>query len=111
MAMKFVSIHEGVADRSQSFELINRGYGPEQRFAGQWFETTEDVFTYFLEVLPPLDWTADGFSMSEFSTGYLTDAFVRIKGRFFCLCIHRERQMDFTNTVRAFKATEPLKAA
>ncbi|ABI93370.1 DUF1419 domain-containing protein (plasmid) [Roseobacter denitrificans] len=111
MALKFTSIHEGVADRAKSFDLINRGYGPDQRFAGQWFETTEDVYTYFLEVLPPLDWTADGFSMSEFATGFLTDAYLRINGRFFCLCIHRERAMDFTNTLRAFKATAPANAA
>ncbi len=107
MAMTFKRIFEGVADRAKTFELINRGYGPEQRFAGQWFETTEEIYHYFLEVLPPLDWTMDGFSMCEFATGFLTDGFVRINGRFFCLCIHRECSSDFASTVTAFRDTNP----
>ncbi|MEO9652328.1 MAG: DUF1419 domain-containing protein [Roseobacter sp.] len=111
MALKFTCIHDGLADRAKSFELINRGYGPEQRFAGQWFETTEDVFDYFLGVLPPLDCAEGGFSMSEFSTGFLTDAFVRVGGRFYCLCIHREHALDFINSIRAFKPIVSAKAA
>jgi hypothetical protein len=109
--MNFDCIHEGTANRAKTFELINRGFEPEQRSAGQWFETTEEIYDYFLNVLPPLDWTADGFSMREFATGFLTDGFVKSGGRFFCICVHRERAMDFTNTVRAFRAQLPAKAA
>jgi len=98
----FTKIHEDKADYDQTFALINRGYDPEQRAAGQWFETTEEIYDYFLEVLPPLDWTTFGFSMREFATGYLTDAFVNFDGRFYCLTIHRERPQDFIAVMRAF---------
>ena len=79
----FVKISEGVADHDQTFELINRGYGPEQRQSGQWFETTEEMYTYFHEILPPLDWTTSGFTMREFATGFLTDSFVKFGERYF----------------------------
>lgn len=102
--MKFSNLFEGVADRSQTFALINRGYSPDQRSAGQYFETTEEIYHYFLEVLPPLDFTHDGFSMSEFSTGNLTDAFVRHGERFFCLCINRRSSADFFEAIRVFRA-------
>lgn len=107
MSLNFEKISDGVADREKTFELINRGYGPDQRFAGQWFETTEEIYWYFLEVLPPHDFTGDGFSMSEFATGSLTDAFVRIGERYFCLCISRETPRDFTVAMTAFKAINP----
>lgn len=102
--MKFSNIFEGVADRPQSFALINRGYSPDKRSAGQYFETTEEFYFHFLEVLPPLDFTHDGFSMSEFSIGTLTDAFVRHGERFFCLCISRRSSADFFESIRAFRA-------
>ena len=106
----FTKIHEGTAERDKTFALINRGYGPDQTRAGQWFETTEEIFDYFLEVLPPLDWTTSGFSMREFSTGHLTDCFLSFDGRFFCLTIHRERPQDFIAAVTAFFAalSEPV---
>ena len=109
--MKFTCIHEGCADRAQAFKLINRGYGPDQMFAGQYFETNGEVFDYFLETLPPLDHTADGFSLSEFSTDTLTDAFIRIAGRVYCLTICRARSTDFTNAVRNLRAHLARKAA
>lgn len=102
--MKFANLFDGVADYDQTFALINRGYSPDKRSAGQYFETTGEIFDYFLNVLPPLDWTADAFSMSEFSTGTLTDAFVRHDGRFFCLCISRRSAADFSDAIRAFRA-------
>ncbi len=102
--MKFANLFDGVADYDQTFALINRGYSPDKRSAGQYFETTGEIFDYFLNVLPPLDWTADAFSMREFSTGTLTDAFVRHDGRFFCLCISRRSAVDFSDAIRAFRA-------
>lgn len=101
--MKFTNLHDGVANYDQAFALINRGYAPEDRSAGQYFETTQEIYDYFQNVLPPLGLTADGFSMSEFSTDTLTDAYLRHNGRFFCLCIRRERAVDFTNAVRDFR--------
>lgn len=98
----FEKISEEIADREQTFALINRGYSPDQRKSGQWFETTEEIYDYFLGVLPPLDWTTSGFSMREFATDYLTDSFVNFGERYFCLTIHRERRSDFINIVSAF---------
>lgn len=102
--MQYIRIHKAVADYDTTFELINRGYTPDKRSAGQFFETTEEIYNYFLNVLPPLDFTADGFSMSEFSTGSLTDCFLRRQGRFFCLCISRRNASDFAAAVRCFHA-------
>ena len=101
--MKFERLHDGIADHDQAYALINRGYSADKRSAGQWFETTAEIYDTFLNILPPLDFTADGFSMSEYATGTLTDAFVRHGGRFFYLSISRERSGDFTNAVRAFR--------
>ncbi len=103
--MQITRIYDTVADYQKSFDLINRGYAPEQRSAGQYFETTEEIYTYFLNVLPPLDFTADGFSMSEFSTGSLTDCFLRCNGRYFCLCISRRNSANFHDALREFHAT------
>ncbi|AUH66928.1 DUF1419 domain-containing protein [Paracoccus zhejiangensis] len=101
--MKFEKLHDGIAGHDQSYALINRGFSAETRSAGQWFETTAEIYDNFLNILPPMDYTADGFSMSEFATGSLTDAFLRHGGRFFYLSINRERSGDFTNAVRAFR--------
>lgn len=101
--MKFEKLHDGIAGHDLSYMLINRGYAADTRSAGQWFETTTEIYNEFLNILPPLDFTADGFSMSEYATGTLTDAFVRHGGRFFYLSISRERAGDFTNAVRAFR--------
>ncbi len=109
--MKITPIFDGCADHDQTFALINRGYAPEQRSAGQYFETTREIYEYFLNVLPPMDYTADGFSMSEFATDTLTDAFLRVSGRFYCLCISRRTSADFTNAVREFRAQLARKAA
>lgn len=102
--MQFTNLHDGVADCDQSFALINRGYTADKRSAGQFFETTEEIYSYFLTVLPPLDFRRDAYSMSEFSTGTLTDCFVHHRGRFFCLCIGRRTSHDFTDAVRDFQA-------
>ena len=88
----FERISEAVAGHDATFALINRGYSPEQRKSGQWFETTEEMFDYFLEILPPLDFTTSGFSMREFATDFLTDSFVNFGERYFCLTVHREKQ-------------------
>lgn len=109
--MKITSIFEGCANHDQTFALINRGYAPEQRNAGQYFETTRELYDYFLNLLPPMDYTADGFSMSEYATDTLTDAFLRVSGRFYCLCISRRTSADFTNAVREFRAQLARKAA
>ena len=72
---------------------------------GQWFETTEEIYWYFLECLPPLDFTGDGFSMCEFSTGYLTNAFFDFRGKFYCMTIERKAPGDFGAYARALYAT------
>lgn len=80
-------IFEGIADYEKSFELINRGYTPDVFSAGQWFETTEEVYWYFLEVLPPMGFDGKDFAICEFATGNLTNAFFQINGRYFCATV------------------------
>jgi hypothetical protein len=100
--MQFRNINTGKADRSRTFELINRGYTPDVFRAGDFFEIDADEFDYFLECLPPLDWRHGGFSMCEFSTGDLTNAFFKRGGRYYCLTIERKSAADFDAWAMAF---------
>lgn len=109
--MKLTKIYDGVADYEQSFALINRGYEPDQFFAGQWFETTEEVYWYFLEVLPPLDFYGAGFSLCEFASGYLTNAFMKFRGRYYCVTIERKNAADFEAWVGAMMREQAAIAA
>jgi hypothetical protein len=102
MMMEFEKLNEGVADCARTFELINRGYSPDVFRAGQWFECAKEEFYYFLEVLPPLDFQMGAFSMCEFSTGRLTNAFISRADRFFCLTIERRNAADFVAWIRGF---------
>lgn len=97
-------LHEGVADHGQTFELINRGYTPDVFKAGQWFEIEEAEYWYFLEVLPPMDFRPNAFSMCEFSTGNLTNAFLKLGNRYFCLTIERKNSVDFETQIGALAA-------
>lgn len=94
----------GVADHDETFALINRGYGPDQFKAGQWFETTEKLYWYFLEILPPRHHGGGAFMMCEASTCTLSNAFVQIGERFFCLTVEHAGTTPFSETVRAFRA-------
>lgn len=100
----FERISEGVADNARTFELINRGYSPDVFKAGQWFETGEEEYWYFLECMPPMDFGRGAFTMCEFSTGYLTNAFIKRGGRFYCLTIERKSAADFAAWMEAFAA-------
>ncbi len=100
--MKFRKLHDSIASRDKTFELINRGYTPDVFKAGDWFEIEREEYWYFLECLPPLDYAHGGFSMCEFSTGYLTNAFFQRGDRFFCLTIERKGPADFIAWSRAF---------
>jgi hypothetical protein len=100
--MQFRKIFEGTADEPKTFELINRGYSPDVFQAGDWFECQEDEYFYFLECMPPMDFSFGGFSMCEFSTGNLTNAFVKRAGRNYCLTIQRRNAADFELSMREF---------
>ena len=82
----------GVADNDKSFALINRGYDAGRYEAGQWFETVADVYHHFLGALPPLEFDGKDFVMAEQSTSRLSDAFLKIGNRFFCLTV--EHRLD-----------------
>lgn len=78
--------------RETAFELINR-YSARSPFAaqgyqaGQVFETSEDLYMYFLEVLPPLMMTSGSFACGEMTTDRLVDSYHLIAGRAFCVTI------------------------
>lgn len=103
--MDFELIGNGtIAEHDETFALINRGYTPDVFKAGQWFETTEEMYWYFLEVLPPLHFDGRAFMMCEASTCILSNAFVQIGKRFFCLTVEHAGTTPFPETVRAFRA-------
>lgn len=105
-------IHEGCADRTTCFALLNRP--ASERKPGDWWEITEDDYWYFLEVLPPLAMTGGSFSMSEFTDGDMTHSFHKITGfsdprryaRYFAVLI---RSSEF-NQSAAFKALAAARA-
>jgi hypothetical protein len=100
----FQNIGEGVADRTATFALLNRGYEAHQRSAGQWFETTPEMWDYFLNILPPVNFTGSAFVMSEAATESLSDAWIMVGKRAFCLAVRHGSQSDFLATVAAFSA-------
>jgi len=92
----------GVADYDTSFEIVNRGYEEGQYEAGQWFETTEDVYQHFLGALPPLYFDGSAFVMSEPSTCSLSEGFIQIDGRYFCLTM-KHFTATIADDIRAFQ--------
>jgi len=89
---KLERIYEIEANYNKSFELINR-YERGNCFnalgfrAGQWFETTQDVYWYFLECLPPLYQTSGGFIVGECTMNGLYDCFLEIDGKYYCAVV------------------------
>lgn len=100
----FQSIGEGVADRTATFALLNRGYEAHQRRAGQWFEVEPEMWDYFLNILPPANFTGSAFVLSEAATESLSDAWIMVGKRAFCLAVRHGSQADFLATVAAFGA-------
>ncbi|UUV08727.1 DUF1419 domain-containing protein [Ruegeria sp. YS9] len=100
----FVKISEGVSGESETFKLLNRGYTPDVRKAGQWFEVEPQMWDYFLNVLPPKHWLGGAFVMSEAATEFLSDAWIKIGDRAFCLAVQNTGQGPFSETVSAFHA-------
>lgn len=85
-------IADGRCDYDATFALINRYQASSAHAqigfkAGQWFETTEEIYWYFLECLPPLHQTSIGFVMMECTMGDLYEAFFEIDGRYYCAVV------------------------
>lgn len=99
----FSKINEGVADEAETFKVLNRGYGPDVRKAGQWYEVEREMWDYFLGVLPPKHWLGGAFVMSEAATAYLSDAWIKIGDRAFCLTVENTGQDAFAETVAGFR--------
>ena len=99
-------IHTDVLGMDDAFTLINR-YAGDNPFAhlgyrpGQWFEVTDDVYWYFLEVLPPSYMSHAGFINCECVTNNLYDGFVEHKGRFFNLVTTGPNAHPFTDPAKA----------
>ncbi len=86
----FQKVFEGVATRSQMFELFDRHrQAPDvdrisgRPYAGEWFEIDQAEYQFMLDILPPLFMRTGMFGMSEYKAGYVTSVFVaiRIRGR------------------------------
>ena len=100
----FQKISEGVSGEADTFKLLNRGYTPDVRQAGQWFETEPEMYEYFLGILPPKHWQGSAFVMSEAATEFLSDAWIKIGDRAFCLAVQNTGERAFVETVQAFRA-------
>jgi hypothetical protein len=104
--MQFEKIFEGKADCAETFTLINRGYTPDVFKAGQWFEIDQSEYWYFLEVLPPMDFYGQAFSMCEFSTDDLTNMFVSVGSgdneKYYLVTIQRKNAADFKSALSGF---------
>ena len=98
----FFKINDGVADEAETFRVLNRGYEPDVRKVGQWYEVEPEMWDYFLNVLPPKHWLGGAFVMSEAATEYLSDAWVKIGDRAFCLTVENTDHDVFAQTVTAF---------
>jgi len=103
-------IHDGVADYNTTFTLINR-YTPSNPYkalgfrAGQWFETTEDIYSYFLGVLPPLHMTGGGFVVGECTMAGLYESFLEIDGKYYCAVIDWTGSQSFADLWTALLKT------
>lgn len=98
-------IQSGICERAQAFQLLNR-YSADNPYrnlglkAGHWFETTEEVYWYFLEVLPPSFMAHYGFINCECVTHNLYDGFVETKGRYFSLMTFGPDEQPFAGLAR-----------
>lgn len=52
-------------------------------FRDSYVETTEEVYWYFLEIMPPLAWSGGCFSVCEAYTDNVYSSFFRIGDRYF----------------------------
>lgn len=99
-------IADGALDYGATFALLNRYQASSPHAAigfkaGHWFETTEEIYWYFLECLPPLHQNAAGFVKMECTMGDLYEAFLEIDGRFYCCVVTWPGQASFEATASA----------
>lgn len=80
-------IFQGVATRQDMFRMFDRhrkhpgrfDSDPSPLYAGEWFEIDEGLYTYMLDILPPLWMRGSTFAMREFMTGLVTSVFFAIR--------------------------------
>jgi hypothetical protein len=80
-------IFQGIATRQDMFRMFDRHRNRPNRFdgdqspiyAGEWFEIDETLYTYMLDILPPLWMRGPTFAMREFLTGSVTSVFFAIR--------------------------------
>lgn len=86
----------GPVTREEHFEKLNEMFKTEEwkdrkydfnSLVGKRWEITEELFWYFLEVLPPVNWKSDSkgesFYMSEALTGNIRSKYIREGSRYF----------------------------
>jgi hypothetical protein len=102
-------IFEGLADDASSLELLNRYQAGNPHYArgyraGQWFETTQETYWYFLECLPPLYMTGAAFVVIECTMNGLYDCFFEIDGRYYCAPVEWDGPGSFKALSKAMRA-------
>lgn len=121
---EFRKIFDGVADESKTYEMMNlHNNAPfdERRwsgelYAGEWFEVSEAVYWYFLEVLPPI-YIPHGFAVCEAIAGAVYRCFFKFhisgEDRYFCAACDRRANAPTRPGLAAahiFQATSPARA-
>jgi hypothetical protein len=80
-------VFQGVAKRPDMFRMFdrhtkrpNRSDGDQPAiYAGEWFEIDESLYTYMLDILPPLWIRGPVFAMREFMIGSVTSVFFALR--------------------------------
>ncbi len=80
-------IFQGIATRAEMFRMFDRHKQRPDRFDGdasahyacEWFEISEELCSYMLDLLPPLWIHGEMFAMREFLTGSVTSVFFTLK--------------------------------
>lgn len=90
--MNIKRIFDGIADTADHFNLLNRyqagnPYADKGFRAGQFWQIGEAEYWHFLNLLPPMAYSAGSFAMSEFSRENLTESYHLIGDCYYCMTI------------------------
>jgi hypothetical protein len=90
-------------DRTQHFVNLN-DHRPGQRASrvGDVWRIDRDIYDYFLEILPPLDWRGSSFLVSEALAEDVHSAYFECDGSLYCGFVRRANAHEQIRTMCAF---------
>lgn len=107
MARKF----EGKTDMDGFYAWLNPKLPHEQKYnpaqlLSSYVEVDKPTYDYFLEILPPMNWSSAGFAICEATMDDIRLAFFQILGRCFAAHISDRDPANKMNAVRDAIALE-----